>query len=201
MSIPHAAVIAAGSVVQSISREIYRGTALHFGRSAANRYDDPAQMFGVLYLASELSTGLMETAFRNHQWWRSGAKRAITLPEVYSHMVRIVRVTHDLSLCDLVSPNAALQAYGLNAVQLAVRNYRSSRVLAARIERFRSPAEDSFDGILYPSRNNPGARCIALFDRAQTKVVLEDDVALVDHAHWPTFIREFDVVILPEPRK
>jgi hypothetical protein len=153
---PSAAVIEAGTYLQSVSREIYRGSALHFGKSAVNRYADPARTYGVMYLAFDLATALMETVFRNHKWWRTDAKRTLSLAEVQRRMVRIVSVREDLRLCDLVAAGAAAQAFGLTSVQLAVRNYRATRALSARIERYRSTAGDAFDGILYPSRNNPG---------------------------------------------
>ncbi len=117
---PSAAIAKAGSYLQSVSREIYRGSDLHFGKGAVNRYDDPARAYGVMYLAFDLATGLMETVFRNHKWWRTGAKRTIPLAEVQRRMVRIVRVREDLSLCDLVKAGAAAQAFGLTSAQLAV---------------------------------------------------------------------------------
>ena len=42
-----------------------------------------------------------------------------------------------------------------------------------------------FDGVLYPSRNNYPAKSIALFERAETKVSVAEDIDLVDHADWP----------------
>jgi hypothetical protein len=194
---PSAAIVEAGYYLQSVSREVYRGSALHFGKQGVNRYDDPACGYGVMYLAFDLATGLMETVFRNHRWWRAGAKRSITWAEVQRRMVRIVRVEQDVRLCDLVTAGAAAQAFGLTGAQLSLRNYRATRALSARIVGFRSASGESFDGILYPSRNNPGARCIALFEQARAKVELDDDVRLDDHAQWPAFIREFDVSIGP----
>jgi hypothetical protein len=42
-----------------------------------------------------------------------------------------------------------------------------------------------------------GAQCIAVFDRARAKVEINEDLRLDDHAHWPAFVRDFDVVINP----
>ena len=162
-----------------------------------HRYDDPAGNYGVLYLAYTLPTALMESAFHKHRWWRVGARRKITLSEVQSRMVRIVRVTADLTLCDLVSEGAATRAFGLNASQLATRKYPRTRALSARIARLTASNGAPFDGILYPSHNNPGARCIALFDSAAPSVSVHEDLRLDDHRDWPAFVRDFDVAILP----
>ncbi|MGA7180136.1 MAG: RES family NAD+ phosphorylase [Thiobacillaceae bacterium] len=194
---PLEAELPAGTILQHSSRETYRGTPLHFGKSKQHRYDDPAGGYGVLYLAFNLSTALMESAFHKHRWWRIGAKRKITLSEVQSRMVRIISVVADLTLCDLTSEGAAARAFGLNAAQLAMRRYSSTRALSARIATLNSTRGAPFDGIVYPSRNNPGASCVALFDCAAAKVSVLDDIRLDDHKDWPTFIRDFGVVVQP----
>jgi hypothetical protein len=184
-------------LLQHVSREIYRGAPLHFGRAIQHRYDDPGGIYGVLYLAYNLPTALMESAFHKHRWWRVGARRKITLSEVRSRMVRIVGVGAELTLCDLVSEGAATQAFGLNASQLVTRRYGSTRALSARIARLTASSGAPFDGILYPSHNNPGARCIALFNRAAGKICVHEDLRLDEHTDWPAFVRDFDVAVLP----
>jgi hypothetical protein len=67
LSDPTPAIVEAGCYLQSVSREVYHDSELHFGKQAANRYDDPACAYGVMYLAFDLATGLMETVFRNHK--------------------------------------------------------------------------------------------------------------------------------------
>ena len=42
-------LIDAGELLQHVSRVVYRGSPLYYGRSSTNRYDDPAQAYGVLY--------------------------------------------------------------------------------------------------------------------------------------------------------
>ncbi|WP_441301346.1 hypothetical protein [Caballeronia sp. LZ025] len=51
----------------------------------------------------------------------------------------------------------------------------------------------AFDGLLYPSRNNFPATCIALFYRARTKVVVVDDLPLAQHVDWPAFVHQFRI--------
>ena len=57
-------------------------------------------------------------------------------------------------------------------------------------------AKPCFDGVLYPSRNNYPAECVALFDRASHKVQVVDDIDLVDHADWPGFVSSFRIGIV-----
>jgi len=194
---PLEAVLPAGTILQHSSRECYRGEPLYFGKGKDNRFDDPAGAYGVFYLAMNLPTALMESAFHKHKWWRAGARRKITLSEVQSRMVRIVRVAKDLTLCDLVTEGAAVRAFGLNAVQLALRRYASTRALSGRIAALKTTDGLPFDGILYPSHNNPGGRCIALFDRAADKISLIDDIRLDDHKDWPAFFHDFEVTVQP----
>lgn len=117
-----ARVIPAGELLQHVSRTAYRGTALHFGRSGGNRYDDPALRFGTLYVGFDLSTALMESVFRQHRWSRR-AKRVITRTEVFSRMVRAIGVLEPLSLADLTAPGVMASQFGLNLAQLASRRY------------------------------------------------------------------------------
>ena len=51
----------------------------------------------------------------------------------------------------------------------------------------------AFDGLLYPSRNNFPATCIALFYRARAKVVVVDDLPLVQHVDWPAFVNQYRI--------
>ena len=41
-------LIDAGELLQHVSRVVYRGSPLYYGRSSTNRYDDPVQAYGVL---------------------------------------------------------------------------------------------------------------------------------------------------------
>jgi hypothetical protein len=196
-ALPHEAAFPAGAILQHASRECYRGQALYFGRDGVHRYDDPARGYGVLYAAFNLATALLESAFHAHRRGRIGARRKLTWSEVKSRMLRIVELRAELVLCDLASEGAAASAFGLNAMQLATRRYASTRALSARIACLKTADGAPFDGILYPSRNNPGARCVALFDRAAVHLRVADDLRLDEHRDWPRFVADFDLAILP----
>lgn len=192
-----ARVIPAGELLQHLSRTAYRGTALHFGRSGGNRYDDPARHFGTLYVGFDLTTALMESVFRQHRWSRR-ARRVITRTEVYSRMVRAIGVLEPLSLADLTAPGVMASQFGLNLAQLASRRYAHTQRIAALVHELAElGGAHRFDGVLYPSRNNHPAACAALFDRAAPKLLLIDDIALRDHVDWPSFLSNYQVVVLP----
>lgn len=192
-----ARVIPAGELLQHVSRAAYRGTALHFGHSGGNRYDDPALRFGTLYIGFDLSTALMESVFRRHRWTRR-AKRVITRTEVYSRVVRTIGVLEPLSLADLTAPVVMASQFGLNLAQLASRRYVHTQRIAALVHELAEPGgAHRFDGVLYPSRNNHPAACVALFDRAAEKLSLVDDIALRDHVDWPSFLTTYQVIVLP----
>lgn len=170
---------------------------MHFGKDATNRYDDPGQSFGVLYLGFELSTALMESVFHKHRWHQR-TRRTISRTEVGRRMVRAIGVSNDLQLADLTAPGVAASRFGLNLSQLSSRRYvhtqRISTTVHAAVDASGRPR---FDGLVYPSRNNPPAASIALFDRAHAKVDLVDDIDLVMHVDWPGFIASYQIVVLP----
>ena len=192
-----ARIIPAGELLQHVSRAAYRGTALHFGRSGGNRYDDPGLQYGTLYVGFDLATALMESVFRQHRWGQR-AKRAITRTEVYARMIRAIGVLEPLSLADLTAPGVMASQFGLNLSQLASRRYVHTQRIAALVHALAEPqGAPRFDGVLYPSRNNHPAACAALFDRAAEKLSLVDDIGLRDHVDWPSFLSNYQVVVLP----
>lgn len=192
-----ARIIPAGELFQHVSRAAYRGSPLHFGRSGAHRYDDPAHAYGTLYAGFDLATALMESVFHQHRWSRR-AKRTITRTEVFSRMVRAIGVLEPLSLADLTARDVMASQFGLNLAQLASRRYVHTQRIAALLHEFAEPGgAHRFDGVLYPSRNNHPAACAALFDRAAAKLSLIDDIALRDHVDWPSFLARYQVFVLP----
>jgi hypothetical protein len=190
-------ILPAGELLQHVSRSAYCGTALHFGRSGGNRYDDRALRFGTLYVGFDLATALMESVCRQHRWNRR-AKRVITRTEVNARMVRAIGVLQPLSLADLTAPGVMASHFGLNLSQLASRRYVHTQRIAALVHALAEPeGAPRFDGVLYPSRNNQPATRAALFDRAAEKLSLVDDIALRDHVDWPRFLMTYQVIVLP----
>jgi hypothetical protein len=152
---------------------------LYFGRGR-NRYDDPAGQFGVLYAAFDLPTALMESVFHDHQWHRD--TRSIRQSDLSQALVRDIVVADPLTILDLTAPNTMSAVYGLNLGQLASRDYSHTRKIAASAH-----TDMRIDGILYPSRNNFPATCVALFDRSARHIEPVADIALEQHLHWKYF--------------
>lgn len=187
--------LAAGTLLQHLSRTEYLGTPLHFGRQAIHRYDCPDRAFGVLYLAFDLDTILMETMFHGHRWSRRRL-RTVELSEVDQRIVRAVGVVRDLSLADLTAPGAMAAGLGLTLSQLASRRYRHTQRVAQLVEQSTDAESRLLDGTQFPSHNNYPAACIAVFDRATDALEVIDDIALREHAGWPAFVANYTISVV-----
>lgn len=191
--------IEAGELLQHVSRVKYRDAPLHFGRDRTNRYDDPKQTYGALYLGRDLPTALMESVFHEHEWDRD-TQRAITLTEIRSRLVRVVGVVEPLQLADLTAPGVMAGHFGLNLGQLASRDYTHTQHISAQVHAMRGPDRHArFDGVLYPSRNNYPAASLALFERAAPKIRVVDDIDLVEHVDWPGFVADYRIGVVIAP--
>ncbi|WP_317851846.1 RES family NAD+ phosphorylase [Xanthomonas citri] len=169
MSIIPDLILNSGTLLQHISRVNYRGQPLYFGNAALNRYDDPNKVYGVLYLAFDINTALMESMFHKHKWHRR-VGRSVSLTEVNSRLVRAVGVLSGIRLANLNAPDTIARVFGLNLGQISSRNYRHTHSISTRVyQDLDSFGNPRFDGILYPSRNNYPGNCVALFNRAVKK--------------------------------
>jgi hypothetical protein len=154
--------VAAGELLQHVGRTLDRGRPLYFGRGGVNRYDAPDRGYGVLYLAFDLATTLMESVFHGHRWHRQ-ASRSIALAEVRRRMVRAVGTVEAVVLADLTAPDVMARDFGLNLGQLASRRYGLTRRVSAAVHGLHDEdGQPAFDGLVYPSRNNFPATCVAL---------------------------------------
>ena len=188
-----------GELLQHVSRVVYRNKPLYYGRDGTNRYDAPARNYGVLYLGRDLPTALMESVFHKHRWDKD-TKRSIALAEVESRLVRAVGVLEALHLADLTADGVMAGYFGLNLEQLASRSYTHTQQVSGQVHAMLG-GDDAplFDGVLYPSRNNYPAASIALFERAEKKVKVIDDIDLPDHADWPRFVANYRIGVEPDP--
>lgn len=191
-------LIDAGELLQHVSRIVYRGSTLYYGRSSTNRYDDPTRDYGVLYLGRDLPTALMESVFHKHQWL-ADTQRSIALKEIQGRMVRAVGVMADVLLADLTAPGIMAGYFGLNLEQLANRDYTHTQQVSAQVHAMHDDdGQPLFDEVLYPSRNNYPDTSIALFEHAGTKVSVVEDIDLVDHVDWPRFVAAYRIGVEPE---
>ena len=188
-----------GELLQHVSRVVYRNKPLYYGRDGTNRYDAPARNYGVLYLGRDLPTALMESVFHKHRWDKD-TKRSIALAEVESRLVRAVGVLEALHLADLTADGVMAGYFGLNLEQLASRSHTHTQQVSGQVHAMLG-GDDAplFDGVLYPSRNNYPAASIALFERAEKKVKVFEDIDLPDHADWPRFVADYGIGVEPDP--
>jgi len=180
-----------------MSRVVYRDTPLYYGRDSTNRFDSPTRNYGVLYLGRDLPTALMESVFHKHQW-NQDTKRSVTLAEVQNRLVRAVGVIDSLQLADLTAEGVMASYFGLTLEQLANRDYTYTQRVSVQVHvMLDADNVPLFDGLLYPSRNNYPSTSIALFERAQDKIKVVDDIDLPKHVDWPDFVRKYQISVIP----
>lgn len=150
---------------------------LYFGRSKANRFDAPGAEFGVMYAGGDEHAAFIETLGR--------ATGVRILAESDLKLRGLARVApHDpagdpLRLVDLTGEG--LKRLGLDA-RLATDD-NQSYALSQRWALAIHGHPKSVDGIVYLSRNDPSRRCVALFERAEPKLVVEPRGGLLDVTH------------------
>ena len=138
----------------------------------------------------------MESMFHKHHWDKN-VTRSVSLEDVGIRLVRLLGVLKELHLADLTAQGVMAGYFGLNLEQLASRNYRYTQQVSAQVHAMlRGDGESPFDGVLYPSRNNYSSKSIALFQRAQAKIKVVEDVLLPDHKGWPSFVARYRILIV-----
>lgn len=127
---------------------------VHFGprNPPTSRYDDPACVFGTLYVGETLEVAFVETMLRNPKL------RVVSLAEVTARRWATIQASRDLRLVDFCG--SGLSAVGTTGA-VNTGSYRVSQAWAAALHGH----PDAPDGILYRSRHNPSLRCAAIFDR------------------------------------
>jgi hypothetical protein len=134
--------------------------ALHFGRSAANRFDSPDGKFGVLYAATDPFGAFIEV-FEIPNRLRPLDESAIT-----ARSLATLRCTRPLTLIDLT-------AEGLARIGADARLTTGDQLVSRRWARALHPLHVETDGILYRARHDPSRLSVALFDRAVMSISVE----------------------------
>jgi hypothetical protein len=139
---------------------------IHFspgtGRPAQGRFDSATGAFGVLYAALNFDGAVVETLLRKPE------RRLISVGDISSRSVAALVTNRDVALVDLRGPG--LQRLGLDGT-ICTGPYKNCSLWADEL--FAYP--DRPDGILYPSRHDPGEACIALFERNDLVVTVARD--------------------------
>jgi hypothetical protein len=138
------------------------------GRPPIHRFDDPAGRFRVCYFGTTIEVCFAETFLRNPP------VRILALDDLTGCSIAAVKVRRDLRLVPLQGPNLA--RLGVTAELASGGDYagsqRWSRTLWEHI--------DQPDGILYRSRHDDSALCVALYDRAKDSLETVQDRSLAE---------------------
>lgn len=131
-------------------------------RNATHRFDDPARVFGVLYVGDSLETAFAESVI--HESSRFDTKRGRFQVSVSEFNRSVTRFTHPLGERVLLADftGSGLKRLGLNTDLCAGNDYDGSQAWAKAVH----DALPRVGGILYPSRQHSSHYCAALFERS-----------------------------------
>jgi hypothetical protein len=146
---------------------------IYFGRHGTNRFDapPPAPAFGVLYLARTAAGAFVETL--GHDTAALAMTRLIEQAELDLRAVSKVQVRKGQAL-RLVD----LQGSGLMRIGADARILSSDIAIAQRWAEALHDHPAEADGILYVARHDPSETCVALFERARSKIKVGKPVPL-----------------------
>jgi len=130
---------------------------LHFGRKSSGRFDDPLGKYGVLYVALQPEAAFAEVFLRRLSLplIRELDLQERSISEIVCHRLRCVDLT-GVGLRRVSCDNRIATEKPYHTVG------QWSRAL------FLHPQQP--DGIIYRSRHNPQFKCLALFDRCQSRL-------------------------------
>lgn len=132
--------------------------ALHFGKRLAQRFDDPDQSFGVLYVARQMEGAFAETFLRD-----IAPYRFVTTDELMRKLLSTITTDHGLKLVDLAG--IGLARMGIDG-RLATGSYAISQSWSRTFQTH--PQKP--DGILYRARHYPKHLCAAIFETSRAKL-------------------------------
>jgi hypothetical protein len=148
--------------------------ALWFGPGAGllpiHRFDDPDSRFHVCYLAAAMEICFAETFLRNPP------VRILSLDDLASRSIATIEVRRELRLVPVHGPGLA--RLGVTAELASGADYSVSQSWSAAL--WRHP--DKPDGILYRSRHDDSALCVAVYHRAKHNLAVVRDKSLAEDA-------------------
>jgi hypothetical protein len=127
-------------------------SALYFGRSRENRFDDPESEYGVLYVAEDELGAFVETFLRNPEL------TLVARDELAKRTLSEIEASKELSLVDLTGKG--LQHAGVTGDVSTAPHEETWALSRAIHEHPRKP-----DGIRYRLKHDLGRIGIAIFDR------------------------------------
>ncbi len=157
-----------------------RPDALHFGRTASWRFDDPERRYGVCYTATDIHGAFAETFGK--------ALRAGLIAEAELRSRGLARIScrRPLVLVDLATSG------GLAKIRADARLFAGEYTVARRWSAAIHAHPAKPDGILCPARHDPARTVCAVFDRAKGALRAEGLGSLIDGALLPTLSELLD---------
>jgi len=138
------------------------------GRQPIHRFDDPAARFRVCYFGTTIEVCFAETFLRNPP------VRILALDDLTGRAVGTVKVRRDLRLVPLHGANLA--RLGVTGEVASAGDYAGSQFWSRAFWEHK----DQPDGILYRSRHDDSALCVALYDRAKDGLTVVHDHSLAE---------------------
>jgi RES domain-containing protein len=161
-------------------------TALWFGpargRPPIHRIDDPDGRFRVCYFGTTTDVCFAETFLRNPP------VRILALDDLAARRLAIVEVRRDLRLVPV--HGSSLARHGATAELTSAGAYAASQLWSRALWEH----NDQLDGILYRSRHDDSAICVALYDRAKEALAtVRDDSLAADPQELARLLRRYGV--------
>ena len=136
------------------------------GRQAIHRFDDPTGRFRVCYLGTTIEVCFAETFLRNPP------VRILALDDLAGRSIATVEVRRDLRLVPMHGSNLA--RLGVTGELASGSDYAGSQLWSRALWEH----SDKPDGILYRSRHDDSALCVAVYDRAKDGLAIVRDHSL-----------------------
>ncbi len=153
--------------------------AIHFAKSALNRFDDPKTEYGVLYCAQDFYAAFIETL-----GWSTGA-RDISTKSLSNRRLASITSSRAFQFIDLTG--SGLAHIGADAEICTGRDRSLSQFWSRALWAHSVEA----DGIRYISRHDPQRVCYALFDRTANNLYIKD----LGELNGPMLLKEVGLII------
>ena len=152
------------------------------GRQPTHRFDDPTARFRVCYLGTTIGVCFAETFLRNPP------VRILALDDLAGRSIATVEVRRELRLAPIHGSNLA--RLGVTAELASGSDYERSQLWSRALWEH----SDRPDGVLYRSRHDDSALCVAVFDRARAGlVIVRDDCLTQDPQQLARLLRRYGV--------
>lgn len=162
---------------------------LGYGQGLSRFSDNTGHAFGLIYLGSSAKVCFVETIMRDRANGR-GADFLIDQAELDSRSLANIEVSAPLQLVDLTGDG--LMRMGVPSDVVGACDQRLAQAWSAA---FHGRPEQP-DGVFYPSRLNE-ERCIALYDRAITKLAAVATPRLMDcRAELAAILTDLEIAVV-----